>query len=402
MSDRVALAFSGGLDTSFCVPWLRERGYEVITLFVDTGGGAEQASAIADRARELGAIDHVHDDAGAELWSTIVEPFVMAGACWQDQYPLLCSDRYVIVRRLVALAERIGAVAVAHGCTAMGNDQVRFDQSLACLTDLPVIAPIREIQGSTDTPRAYEIEMLRRWGFDVDEQQRRYTINENLLGVTISGSEIDAFQPPAEDARVRTAPRSAWPAEPCRASSGGREVVACALDGVAVDGPDLLAELDGRFGAYGVGRALYTGDTVIGLKGRILFEAPGLTALLTAHRALEETVLSRAQNGCKPLIARAWAELVYGGAFYEPLREDLEAFLRSSQRQVTGRVTLESTGGTCMAVAVESPAMLGREGLSYAQAADWSAADAEGFIRLHGLSSALACEARRRTTAAAI
>ncbi len=402
MSGTIVLAFSGGLDTSFCVPYLKDQGFDVVTLFVDTGGVTPQKREwIGRRALELGAVDHVTEDAADELWETFVTPFVMGGVAYQDQYPLLCSDRYVIASRAVALADRVGAVGIGHGCTAMGNDQVRFDHSLHCLTALPIHAPIREIQATTRTPRAYEMEYLRNLGFEVSADVSRYTMNENLLGVTVSGSEIDEFGAPGPESYRITAPPGQWPDQPVRARIGFRRGEAVMLDGRQIDGPDLLRTLHERFGPYGVGRGLYTGDTVIGLKGRIVFESPGIAALLTAHRALEEAVLSREQNAFKPKVARKWTDLVYSGYFFEPLRSDLEAFIRSTQERVSGEVTLESHGGAVNAIAIESRHILRKAGAVYAQSADWTAADAEGFIRLSGLSSAMAAAAGQQRTAPA-
>lgn len=391
-NDRLAvLAFSGGLDTSFCVPYLIERGYDVVTLFVDTGGvGADGVQRIADRAKELGAKEHRTIDASQALWDSFVTPFVMGGVRYQDRYPLLCSDRYAIAAESVRVAEELGADAIAHGCTAMGNDQVRFDQSIRSLTDLPIIAPIRDIQAVTKTPRAYEIEELRKRGFGVSEDVKRYTINENLLGATISGSEIDAFGAPGEGTYRLTKPPSGWPKEAHRASIGFEAGRIVSLDGDPTDGPAILSALHERFGAYGVGRGIYTGDTIVGLKGRIVFESPGLEVLLNAHKALEELTLSKAQNEFKPGVARRWTELVFGGMYHEPLRNDLEAMIRSTQRSVTGEVTVETTGGVCHAVEVRTDRALVRAGATYAQHADWSAADAEGFIKIHGQSSMLA------------
>ncbi len=396
MSKTAVLAFSGGLDTSFCVPYLRDQGWEVVTLFVDTGGvSAEQRAWIEHRAMSLGAKQHVTQDAGDELWESFVTPFVMGGVKYQDQYPLLCSDRYVIVSRAVELAHSIGAQAIAHGCTAMGNDQVRFDQSIGCLTDLPIIAPVRDLQDLCEEPRAYEIEALKALGFEVSADVSTYTINENVLGVTVSGSEIDGFGPPSEATHRLTSPADRLPAGAIKVRigfEGGRVV---SLDGKAMGGAELLGELNALLGPSGVGRGIYTGDTVIGLKGRIVFEAPGLEALLVAHRALEECVLSREQNRFKPLAARKWTDLVYSGLFFEPLREDLEAFIRSTQSRVTGEVTIQARGGRCEAVAIDSANILQRAGAVYAQRADWSGADALGFIKLGGLSSAMAAGAAR-------
>lgn len=384
----VVLAFSGGLDTSFCVPWLADKGYNVTTVFVDTGGVDDATRAsIADRAAELGTHEHIAHDASGELWRDFVTPLVMGGATWQDQYPLLCSDRYAIAASIARTARELGTNLVAHGCTAMGNDQVRFDQSIRSLGEFEILAPIREIQAMTDAVREFEIDWLAQRGIGVDAKTTRYTINENLLGVTVSGSEIDEFAAPGDETHCLTAPPAAWPSEPLRVDIGFERGVAVSLDGVPTDGPAILATLNERFGAYGVGRGIYTGDTTIGLKGRIVFECPGLTALLNAHRALEEAILTRDQNAFKPLAAKKWVELVYGGFFYEPLRADLEALIRSTQRCVSGTVTLETYGGTCHAVAIDSPHLLRRAGATYAQGADWTAEEAQGFIKLLGQSS---------------
>lgn len=395
-SPTVVLAFSGGLDTSFCVPHLIENGYDVITLFVDTGGVSDEAAkSIEQRAIDLGAIEHVHIDASQTLWDSFVTPFVMGGAKYQDRYPLLCSDRYVIVAESVKLAHARGTSAIAHGCTAMGNDQVRFDQSIKSLTDLPIIAPIREIQGMTDSPREYEIEQLRIRGFEVSQESKRYTINENLLGVTVSGSEIDTFGAPGEGTRKLTRPAAQWPDTPLKVAIGFEEGKVVSLDGVPIAGPSLLATLNERFGAYGVGRGIYTGDTIVGLKGRIVFECPGLEVLLAAHKALEELTLTKAQNEFKPLVARQWTGLVFGGMFFEPLRSDLEAFIASTQQNVTGEVVIETQGGTCEPVEIRTQNALVRAGATYAQHADWTAAEAEGFIKILGQSPTLGAAKRR-------
>lgn len=393
MPDTVALAFSGGLDTSYCVLDLIKRGFRVVTLFVDTGGVTpERKKWIRDRALSLGSAAHHETDGSAPLWDDIVVPFVMGGAPYAGAYPLLCADRTVIADALATLARRVGASAVAHGCTAMGNDQVRFDLALRSLVDLPILAPIRDLQGAVDRPRIYEAEVLRSAGFEVGVDEKRYSINENLLGVTMSGSEIDDFAAPDDTAARRlVAPRAKWPADPLSIRltfDAGRLV---ALDGAPIDGPTMLRTLNERFGVYGVGRSIYTGDTVIGLKGRILFEAPGLLTMIAAHKALEDATLSRSQAAFKPMVASKWTELMYAGLFHDPLRLDLERFIRSTQQRVTGDVVLRTEGGSVLPVEVRSQHLLVDRSATYAQHADWSAADAEGFIRLFGLSSAMWC-----------
>ncbi|ALN65641.1 argininosuccinate synthase [Lysobacter antibioticus] len=398
MTERnIVLAFSGGLDTSFCVPYLQERGWAVHTVFADTGGvDAEERAFIEQRAAELGVASHVTVDGGPAIWSGFVKPFVWAGEGYQGQYPLLVSDRYLIVEAALARAAELGCKVIAHGCTGMGNDQVRFDLAVKALGDYEIVAPIREIQKEHTEVRAYEQKYLEERGFGVRAKQKAYTINENLLGLTMSGGEIDRWQAPGEGAVGWCKPRAEWPSETLSVKLTFKNGEAVALNGEATAGHVLLAKLNGLFARYGVGRGLYTGDTTIGLKGRIIFEAPGLIALLTAHRALEEAVLSKQQNRFKPDVARKWVELVYEGFFHDPLKTDLEAFLASSQSTVNGEVVLETSGGVVNAVAIDSAHILNAKGATYAQAADWGVAEAEGFIKLFGMSSTLWAEINRK------
>ena len=395
-SRDIVLAFSGGLDTSFCVPYLKEQGWNVHTVFADTGGvDAEERAIIEARAAELGVASHVTIDGGAALWNDFVKPFVWAGEGYQGQYPLLVSDRYLIVDASLARAKALGTNAIAHGCTGMGNDQVRFDLAVKSQGQYRIVAPIREIQKEHTQTRAYEQAYLEARGFGVRAKQKAYTINENLLGLTMSGGEIDSWEAPGDGARGWCARREQWPAEAMEVTLMFEQGQAVALDGQVLAGEKILAKLNTMFAQYGVGRGMYTGDTTIGLKGRIIFEAPGLTALLVAHRALEETVLTKQQNRFKPEVARKWVELVYEGFYHDPLKTDLEAFLASSQAQVNGEVVLETRGGRVDAVAIRSPHILNAKGATYAQSADWGVAEAEGFIKLFGMSSTLWAEINR-------
>jgi argininosuccinate synthase len=396
----IVLAFSGGLDTSFCIPYLQERGWAVHTVFADTGGvDAAERESIEARAHELGVASHVTVDGGPAIWNGFVKPFVWAGEGYQGQYPLLVSDRYLIVDAAIERARELGTRVIAHGCTGMGNDQVRFDLAVKALGDYEIVAPIREVQKEHTEVRAYEQRYLEERGFAVRARQKSYTINENLLGLTMSGGEIDRWEAPGPGARGWCAPRADWPAAPLEATLRFRRGEAVALDGKTMAGHELLAQLNRDFAKYGVGRGLYTGDTTIGLKGRIVYEAPGLIALLTAHRALEEAVLTKQQNRFKPDVARKWVELVYEGFFHDPLKTDLEAFLASSQATVNGDVILRTNGGSVEAIAVRSPHLLTAKGATYAQSADWGVAEAEGFIRLYGMSSTLWAQVNRSSGA---
>ena len=395
-SKDIVLAFSGGLDTSFCVPYLKEQGWNVHTVFADTGGvSAEERATIEARAAELGVASHLTIDGGAALWKDFVKPFVWAGEGYQGQYPLLVSDRYLIVDASLARAAELRTNAIAHGCTGMGNDQVRFDLAVKSQGNYRIVAPIREIQKEHTQTRAYEQAYLETRGFGVRAKQQQYTINENLLGVTLSGGEIDRWEAPGEGARGWCAPREEWPDEPLEVRVGFVRGEAVSLDGETLPGAEILARLNAQFARYGVGRGMYTGDTTIGLKGRIVYEAPGLTALLVAHRALEEAVLSKQQNRFKPEVGRKWVELVYEGFFHDPLKTDLEAYLASSQAMVNGEVVLRTNGGRVDAVAVRSPHILNSKGATYAQSADWGVEEAEGFIKLFGMSSTLWAEINR-------
>ena len=395
-SRDIVLAFSGGLDTSFCVPYLKEQGWNVHTVFADTGGvDAEERAYIEQRAAELGVASHVTIDGGAAIWNGFVKPFVQAGEGYQGQYPLLVSDRYLIVDAALRRAAELGTNAIAHGCTGMGNDQVRFDLAIKASGEYRIVAPIREIQKEHTQTRAYEQKYLEERGFGVRAKQQAYTINENLLGLTMSGGEIDRWEAPGEGARGWCAPRSEWPEQALTVTLKFVEGEAVELNGKALPGDQILAQLNKLFAPYGVGRGVYTGDTVIGLKGRIVFEAPGLVSLLAAHRALEDAVLTKQQNRFKPDVARKWVELVYEGFYHDPLKTDIEAFLKSSQAKVNGEVVLETRGGRVDAVAVKSPHLLNTKGATYAQSADWGVEEAEGFIKLFGMSSTVYAQVNR-------
>ncbi len=393
--ETVVLAFSGGLDTSYCVLALREQGFAVHTVLVDSGGiGDGQKAWIAERALQLGAAEHHTLDGSQAVWDEFVVPLVYSHARMRNQYPLLCSDRYVIVRLCLALCEELGTRHFAHGCTGMGNDQLRFDQTVDSLGEYTIHAPIRDLQSRTDKVREHECTVLQQHGIAIPDSVSRYSINENLLGVTISGSEIDRFQPPADDTWTLCRPPDEWPAQPLTADIEFEQGRAVALDGRRLAGPALLAELNQAYGAYGVGRHIYTGDVSIGLKGRIVFECPGIDVLLNAHQALEDAVNTRWQNQFRNIVAERWAELVYTGFFYEPHKRDLEAYLLSSQQAVSGTVSMQAHAGQALPVAVRSPYILQQDGAVYAQHCDWSPEQAVGFIKLLGQSSTLAARVR--------
>jgi len=393
----IVLAFSGGLDTSYCVLELCDQGYEVHTVFVDTGGlSADEVNWIEERALSLGASKHHLVDASQLIWDEFVVPLVWSQSRMLGEYPRLCSDRYLIVRLSLQLCDELGTRHFAHGCTGMGNDQLRFDQTVRSIGDYEIHAPVRDLQKQAGNIRDVEIELLKNAGVSVPEKTGKYSINENLLGVTISGSEIDEFESPDADTWQLSRPRAEWPEQTLQVAIGFEKGVAVAIDGEEMAGPEILQLLNSRFGQYGVGRHIYTGDVTIGLKGRIVFECPGIDALLLAHQALEDCVNTRLQNQFRHQVAQRWAELVYTGFFYEPHKQDLEAYLASSQSFVTGTVTLETTGGSMHAVAVDSDFIVRDPDAVYAQRCNWSPTEAEGFIKLLGQSSTMAMRVREK------
>jgi len=395
MKQKIVLAFSGGLDTSYCVLDLVEKGFDVHTAFIDTGGvDEEERKYIRDRALDLGAAKHHEIDASGEIWDEFVVPLLWSHARMLGEYPLLCSDRYLIVKRCLELCDELGTPHFGHGCTGMGNDQLRFDQTVRSLGEYEIHAPIRDLQSRVQAVRDYELDVMAKAGIPVEESASRYSINANLLGTTISGSEIDEFQAPADDAWTRTAGRKDWPVDSLEIRIGFERGAAVSVDGKVMPGPEILKTLNDRLGAYGVGRHIYTGDVTIGLKGRIAFECPGIDGLMAAHQALEDSVNTRFQNQFRQQVSDRWAELVYSGFFYEPHKFDLEAYLESSQQFVTGEVTVRTEGGTVTAIAVDTPNQIRNPEAVYAQSADWTPEEAVGFIKLIGQSTTLAGRVR--------
>ncbi len=393
----IVLAFSGGLDTSYCVLELNAQGYDVHTVFVDTGGlSEEEVNWIEERALSLGASKHHLVDASQLIWDEFVVPLVWSHSRMLGEYPLLCSDRYLIVRLSLQICDELGTRHFAHGCTGMGNDQMRFDQTVRSLGDYDIHAPVRDLQKQAGNIRDIEIGILKEAGVSIAEKTGKYSINENLLGVTISGSEIDEFESPGAETWQLSRPRAEWPEKPLRVSICFEKGKAVAIDGQDMAGPKIVQQLNSLFGSYGVGRHIYTGDVTIGLKGRIVFECPGIDALLLAHQGLEDCVNTRFQNQFRHLVAQRWAEMVYSGFFYEPHKQDLEAYLASSQSFVTGTVTLETTGGSIHAVAIESDYIVRDPDAVYAQSCNWSPTEAEGFIKLMGQSSTTAMRVREK------
>ncbi|MGH2455671.1 MAG: argininosuccinate synthase [Candidatus Limnocylindria bacterium] len=387
MAETVVLAYSGGLDTSVAVPWLRETyGHDVVTLTADIGGG-RPAGEILDRALAGGARRAIAVDARATFVEEYVWPTLQAGALYQGVYPLATAiARPLIARLLVDAAHESSARIVAHGCTGKGNDQVRFDVAVAALDPrLRVIAPMRVGMGMS---RDQELAFARDHGIEIDAgPEAPYSIDENLWGRSIEAGAIeDAWRPPPADA-------FAWTAEPAEAPRAARDLevtfergIPTALDGEPRDGVALIEALNALAGAYGVGRIDHVEDRLVGIKSREVYEAPAAVVLHAAHAALEQLTLSRELLAFKRGVADRMATLAYDGLWFSELADALRRFVAGTQEMVSGEVRVRLEGGSARVVGRRSPHSLYDVALaSYGSSDAFDHQAAVGFISLWGL-----------------
>jgi argininosuccinate synthase len=392
MAQRVVLAYSGGLDTSVAVKWIQEEwGAEVVALAVDVGqeprADAAYWAAIRERALVAGAIEARVVDAREEYASRFVVNAIKANALYEGKYPLVSSlSRPVIARHLVAAAREFSADAVAHGCTGKGNDQVRFEVSLRTLApDLEVLAPVRT-WGFT---RRDSIEYAARFGIPITvSEEKPYSVDENIVGRAVEcGAIEDPWNAPPGDIYERTRAVADAPTEPRELVIGFERGAPVSLDGVPTPLHLMLPELDGIVGAYGFGRVDMVENRRVGIKSREIYECPGALALLLAHADLESITLERDVMREKSRLETRYAETVYDGLWYSPLREAFDAFVESTQRHVTGEVRLRLQPGQCTVVGRRAERGLYDYTLATYEADDaFRHEDAAGFVRLWGLS----------------
>jgi argininosuccinate synthase len=391
-SSPIILAFSGGLDTSFCVPWLAETyGREVITATVDTGGiDARAAVALEERALALGAIEHVLIDAKRDFFDSVIRYLIAGNVLRGRAYPLCVgAERGLQAARLAMLARERGATTVAHGCTAAGNDQVRFEVALRTLNPgLEVLAPVRD----NAWVRTEQLAYLTQHGLPLPAQGADYSINRGLWGVTIGGREtLTSAESIPEHAWVLSAGAFSESREPSSHTLEFDEGIPVELDGEALSAVELIERLEALAGAYGIGRGIHLGDTILGTKGRVAFEAPAAITLISAHRELEKLVASAQQLRLKDTVASLYGDLVHEGKQLDLVCADIEALLRSSQRRVTGTVHFTLRPGNLFIDGVESPYSLlaATRGVYGEAAGEWTAADALGYARILSLPGAL-------------
>ncbi len=386
MGKKVILAFSGGLDTSFSVPYLIDKGYEVVTMTVDTGGfSSSELNRIAKKSKKLGAVRHYQINGKKAMFNKIIAYIIKTNGLYEGSYPNMCSDRYIIAEELVKIAKKEKTKFVAHGSSAMGNDQVRFDVALMTIApQLEIITPIRETGGD----REKEKEFLEKKGFKVDKISKKYTVNQNILGITYSGSEIDNFGEPDEEMFLWTKLKRIKP-EYLKISFF--EGIPVAIDGKKISGEKIIQFLNKKVGEFGFGRGYYTGDCVIGIKGHIVFEAPGILTLIKAHLALEQLVLTKHQLTIAQFINQQFTDLLYSGKFYEPAVENLKKFVDSQQKRISGEVVLKLSPNQVEPVEIKSPySLINPKIATYAQKCSWTPDDARGFIKLYGLQGKIA------------
>jgi argininosuccinate synthase len=386
----VLLAFSGGLDTSFCVAWLKETlGRPVITVTVDTGGNVD-GSALEAHALALGAARHITVDARRAFFDSVLKYLVFGNVRRGQLYPLCVGAERGLQAKLVAeQASALDSDTVAHGSTAAGNDQVRFEVALRTLKPgLEVLAPVRD----HDWRRADQVAWLESRGLPVPSGGGAYSINRGLWGTTIGGREtLDSRESIPESAWVVTAGAFDAPRAPGRHRLGFERGVPVSLDGERLDPVTLIERLEALAGGFGIGRGIHLGETILGSKGRVAFEAPAAETLLTAHRELEKLTLTGTQQKIKEPLALLYGDLVHEGQHLEPAARDIEALLASAQARVTGEVHLMFRPGVLFIEGVTSPHSLlaATQGKYGESAGEWSAADALGLARMKALAGML-------------
>jgi argininosuccinate synthase len=387
-SNPIVLAFSGGLDTSFCVPWLKETYKRpVVTVTVNCGGidlGA--ARALDERARALGAADHRLIEARPEFFDRVIKFLIMGNVRRGNMYPLsVGAERGLQAKYLAKLAKELGSDTVAHGCTAAGNDQVRFEVALRTLApELTILAPVRD----RAFKRPEQLEYLQQRKLPIPPYGAAYSVNRGLWGVTIGGKEtLTSAGSIPDHAWVLSKNAFSEPQEPTTHTIGFECGVPVSLDGARLDPVKLIEHVEEIGARYGVGRGIHLGDTIIGTKGRVAFEAPAAEVLISAHRELEKLVMTGRQQRIKEMLSGPYGDLVHEGQHLDPVCRDIEALFSASQARVTGEVTVQYRPGSAFVAGVASPysLMTASKGVYGEAAGEWTAADALGFSKMVGL-----------------
>ena len=397
---KLVLAYSGGLDTSVAIHWLKEKGYDVIALTIDLGE-KKDLDTIQQRALKVGASAAFVVDGKIPFLRHFVWPSLQTGAVYEKAYPLATAlGRPLIAAMMVEIARREGASGIAHGCTGKGNDQVRFDVTAAALApELEVVAPVREWGMNRDD----EIEYARAHNIPVPASiESPYSTDENLWGRSIEAGILEDpwAEPPAEVYEWTADPRTA-PDQPAYVEIGFKEGLPETMDGQPVDAVSLVERLNKLGGEHGLGRIDHLENRLIGIKSREIYEAPAAVILLQAHQALEDITLTKDVARFKDTVAAQWAQMVYDGLWFSPLRDALYAFVLHTQRHVTGQVRLKLYKGSAMVVGRKAPEQLYRlELATYGKGDQFDQSAAAGFIKVWGMGIRTASEVQGQLASA--
>ena len=385
MNKKAVLAFSGGLDTSVVVKYLQvEHGLDVVTVTVDVGQGDDQKK-IAAKAKSLGVVKHYHIDAKEEFVKQYIFPSIKANALYQKKYCLATAlARPLIAQKVVEIAKKENVAALAHGCSGKGNDQVRFDVTMRSGSNLPIIAPIRDM----NLDRPTELEFAQKHGIKIDNVAKKFSIDQNLWGRAIEGGVLeDPYKEPPHDAFIWVKTKN-LPDKPAYLEVKFQNGIPVQADGKSLPPIKLIEYINKKAGGCGIGIVDHIEDRVVGIKSREVYETPAALCLIEAHSDLEKMVLTKHETKFKSLVDSEWAWLVYSGLWNDPLKDELDMFINQSQKRVTGTVKLKMYKGSLRVVGRKSKySLYSHDVATYGKKSSFDQRLAKGFVELWGMQS---------------
>ena len=394
MTKKAVLAFSGGLDTSVVVKYLQEKhDMDVVTVTVDVGQGDDQKK-IAAKAKKLGVKKHYNIDAKKEFVSDFIFPSIKANSLYQKKYCLATAlARPLIAQKVLQIAKKEKVTALAHGCSGKGNDQVRFDVTLRSGSNLPIIAPIRDL----NLDRKTELIFAKKHGIKIDTVAKKFSIDQNLWGRAIEGGVLeDPYKEPPSSVFIWVKTKN-LPSNPSYLEIRFEKGIPVAVDGKKLNQISLVEYINKKAGAAGVGIVDHIEDRVVGIKSREVYETPAATCLIEAHSDLEKMVHTKHENKFKSLIDDEWSWLVYSGLWEDPLRSDLDAFIDQTQKRVSGTVKLKMYKGSLRVVGRKSKySLYSQKVATYGKGSTFDQKLAKGFVELWGMQSTQANKLQRK------
>jgi argininosuccinate synthase len=385
MTQKAILAFSGGLDTSVVVKYLQEKhNMDVVTITVDVGQG-DNPKVIAAKAKKLGVKKHYHIDARKEFVTNYIFPSIKANALYQKKYCLATAlARPLIANKVLEIAKKEKADALAHGCSGKGNDQVRFDITMRAGSNLPIIAPIRDLNLDRET----ELKFANKHGIKIDTVAKKFSIDQNLWGRAIEGGVLeDAYKEPPDDAFIWVKTKN-LPSKPTYLEIKFEHGIPISVDGTTKNPVQLIEYINKKAGAAGVGIVDHIEDRVVGIKSREVYETPAATCLIEAHSDLEKMVHTKHQTKFKSIVDNEWSWLVYSGLWQDPLKRDLDSFIDQAQKYVTGTVKIKLFQGSLRVVGRKSNySLYNQDVATYGKGSSFDQKLAKGFVELWGMQS---------------